>query len=78
MSISTPFLVWSEAAGAWRTGPVDWGSLTRSIREAGRYSLADAANICRRENLGIGRPGEFAAVAVFDPLQSQAKAADAS
>jgi hypothetical protein len=59
------FLVWSEEHGAWwRPGRMGY---TRSIREAGRYSLEDAADICERANRYVD--DGFNEVAVFDPLQ---------
>ena len=59
------FLVWSEEHGAW------WGAArsgyTRSIRDAGRYSLEDAADIVENANRYLAE-GQFNEVAVFDPL----------
>jgi hypothetical protein len=60
------FLVWSEEHGAWwRPGRMGY---TRSIREAGRYSLEDAADICERANRYLP-DGQINEVAVFDPMQ---------
>jgi hypothetical protein len=60
-----PFLVWSEEHGAWwRPGRAGY---TRSIREAGRYSLDEAAAIVENANRYV-RDG-FNEVAVFDPMQ---------
>lgn len=58
-----PWLVWSEEHGAWwKPGRRGY---TRSIREAGRYSLDEAADIVEKANRYV-RDG-FNEVAVFDP-----------
>lgn len=59
------FLVWSEEHGAWwRPGHMGY---TQSIREAGRYSLQEAADICAKANRYVA--DGFHEIAVFDPMQ---------
>jgi hypothetical protein len=64
--MAKPFLVWSEEHGAWwRPGRSGY---TQSIREAGRYSLDEAAEIVEKANRYLDA-GRFNEVAVFDPMQ---------
>ena len=61
-----PFLIWSEEHGAWwRPGRAGY---TRSIREAGRYSLEEAGDIVKKANRYLPA-GQFNEVALFDPRQ---------
>jgi transcriptional regulator with XRE-family HTH domain len=62
----TPFLIWSEEHGAW-WGPGRTG-YTRSIREAGRYSLAEASEIVQNANRHLTKGG-FNELMVYDPQQ---------
>jgi len=62
-----PFLIWSQEHGAWwKPGRMGY---TRSIREAGRYSLAAATEIVENANRYL-KDG-FNEVMVYDPMQDQ-------
>ena len=63
-SRSTPCLIWSEEHGAWwKPGRMGY---TRSIRDAGRYSLAEAMEIVSSANRYLTEDS-FKEVMVYDP-----------
>jgi hypothetical protein len=61
------YLIWSEEHGAWWSP--DQNGYTRSIREAGRYSLEQAIDIVQRAN-AYCKPGSFNEIAIPDIAHS--------
>ena len=62
------WLIWSEAHGAW--WKPEQGGYTRSMREAGRYRLADAIVIALDANRALPE-GRLKDVLVVDPMLLQ-------
>ncbi len=62
---SKAWVIWSEEHGSW-WAPGKWG-YTKSLASAGRYSQAEAQEMCRRANLYC-EPGTRNECALPDPL----------
>jgi len=61
------YLIWSEEHGAW--WKPESSGYTDSIKEAGRYTKAQAFQIIHDANQYCQRPG-FNEIALPDPLES--------
>jgi hypothetical protein len=68
MNTEPLYVIWSEEHGAWwRPGKTGY---TRSLREAGCYSKAEAEAIVESANKYVGA-GDFHEVALPDPLDQE-------